>query len=275
MRHWVWEDAGGARPRTQECERVPPGQGPCPSASPGTRPPWPLSIGCGSALLQLTKGSEEGSRGLGTGVRGLGAATLSWLGGERPISTTPVPRLDSIQVSVWVSGAQALNPSAPATSQGAPQQEAKWEDEQPGLKARPSAEYGMGVSQVAASPKAHSRELPTGGVAQCRPVAPALTPLSPSILSRVPATVPEPGLLQPAPALRLPLGLPRSPLRGGHSRGRVRPAELPACTAALCRGRPKPAQEQHTQRTAGGQSPAARTTAAASQVSPLSGGASS
>lgn len=36
--------------------------------------------------------------------------------------------------------------------------------------------------------------------------------------TRVPAAVPEPGLLQPPSALRLPLRFPWSPLRGGHSR---------------------------------------------------------
>lgn len=43
------------------------------------------------------------------------------------------------------------------------------------------------------------------------PLAPALTP-RPVLPSRVPATMPESGLLQPAPALRVPLWLPRSPL---------------------------------------------------------------
>lgn len=35
---------------------------------------------------------------------------------------------------------------------------------------------------------------------------------SPYLSSRVPAALPEQGLLQPAPALRVPLRLPRSPL---------------------------------------------------------------
>lgn len=40
---------------------------------------------------------------------------------------------------------------------------------------------------------------------------------SPCLPSCVPAALPEPGILQPAPALRVPFWLPRSPLRGGHS----------------------------------------------------------
>lgn len=47
-----------------------------------------------------------------------------------------------------------------------------------------------------------------------RCLAPVLT--SACLPSRVPAAVPEQGLLQPAPALCVPLWLPWSPLRGSH-----------------------------------------------------------
>ena len=89
------------------------------------------------------------------------------------------------------------------------------------------------------------------------------------LCSRVPATLPEPGLLQPAPALRVPLRLPRSPLRRGHSGGGIRPPELQASTPTLGRGTPQPAQEQCGQRKHHGQSAAPSATAAAGQVSPL------
>ena len=92
---------------------------------------------------------------------------------------------------------------------------------------------------------------------------------SPCLRSRVSAALPEPGLLQSAPALRVPLRLPRSPLRRGHSRGGIRPPELQASPPTLGRGTPQPAQEQCGQRKHHGQSSAPSTTAAAGQVSPL------
>ena len=104
----------------------------------------------------------------------------------------------------------------------------------------------------------------TGG-----PNTPGRPSPSPCLCSRVPAALPEPGLLQSAPALRVPLRLPRSPLRRGHSRGGIRPPELQASPPTLGRGTPQPAQEQCGQRKHHGQGSAPSTTAAAGQVSPL------